>query len=474
MSLTIQKNTAIAAINAVDAVQPLLQRMEEARHKGGTATHEGSAHAHASAASPANAGNDDGTCDASGASETGMNATAVPEPVQGVAGPEGGNVDVPPVLEAPGALPGDEPRDVPDEGAEFEFDEDFDDQQGAYIERMVSGTAVEASDLSLWPGLSLVAARADRAAARPAPTPAAAAGHPPAAQPTSAQPQNRGPGAGTGRGTQASGPVSPGPLSGAAIESPGTLGTAKTDASSLPPPVTAAGAALRALREADARAQAARAASAASATASAAGSAQRLTSTRTGQGNAQVARAALAASDTAAAAGPAHSSMSTRTAQGNAQVAAPEAGAAADGREPTTAAMPAMNMQEAAARHTVDAATSEAAQSRGETQAATQRNVQHVQQAQKTQEMLAQRARGESRVDYSFNSWGAGHAVVARQQGGHWTLQPSSTRVSQALGSSTAPDGVQMRLTAEGQGVDAALATDPDGRRRQQQEQETQ
>ena len=99
--------------------------------------------------------------------------------------------------------------------------------------------------------------------------------------------------------------------------------------------------------------------------------------------------------------------------------------------------------------------------------------MQHVQQAQKTQEVLAQRARGESRVDYSFNSWGAGHAVVARQQGGHWTLQPSSTRVSQALGSSAGPDGVQVRLAGEGKGVDAALATDPDGRRRQQQEQDT-
>lgn len=442
MSLTIQKDAAIAAINAVGGVQPLLQRMEEAHQKGSASAQPGCAHAHPDGASSGAAGNDDhvsGTCAAqSGAAEA-------PVPAEGFAGPDSGGVDVPPGLEDPGVLPADDPCDIPDEGAEFEFDDDVDvdDEQGAYIERMVSGTAADAPLLPLWPGLSRVAARAQSAGARPAPPTAAAGGQMSAAQPMSAQPQpqNRSSSTGAGQGTQANGPASPGALSGTPVESPGMPVTAKTDSADLPPPVTAAGAALRALREANARAQAARAASAATAT--------------------------------TPAAGPDQNRMPTRTAQGTVQAAAPEVRAAAEGHETSTAPMPAMSTQESMARHAADVATSEASQNRSETQAATRRSVQHVQQAQKTQEVLAQRARGESRVDYSFNSWGAGHAVVARQQGGHWTLQPSSTRVSQALGSSAGPDGVQVRLAGEGKGVDAALATDPDGRRRQQQEQDT-
>lgn len=439
MSLTIQKEPAIAAINPVSGVQPLLQRMEEAHHKAGASVQQGSAQAHAGTASSANAGNDDSI---SGASAAGSSGTSSPAPVEAFGEPGSGGIDALPALEDPGVLPVDDADDVPDEGAEFEFDDDFDDEPDAYIERLVSGTVADAPLLPLWPGLSMVAARVDGAAVRPAPAFTAAGAQVPTAQstPTSTQPQNGASSGGTGQGTQVNGPVSPGSLSGAAVESPGTQSCTMTGSAELPPPVTAAGAALRALREADARAQAARAASATSAAAPVTGADQ--------------------------------NRMSSRSAQGAAQAAAPETRTAAEGRETSTAPMPAVSTQEAAARHTADAATSEAAQTRGETQTATQRSVQHVQQAQKTQEMLAQRARGESRVDYSFNSWGAGHAVVARQQGGHWTLQPSSTRVSQALGSSTAPEGMQMRLTGEGQGVDAALATDPDGRRRQQQEQD--
>lgn len=441
MSLTIQKEPAIAAINAVSGVQPLLQRMEEAHHKAGASVQQGSGQVQASTASSVNAGNDDSM---SGGSAAGSSGTSSSAPVEAFGVPGSGGIDAPLALEAPGVLPVDDADDIPDEGAEFEFDDDVEDEQAAYIERLVSGTAADAPLLPLWPGLSLVAARADGAAVRPASAFTAAGAQVPTAQSTSTststQPQNGASSGGTGQGTQVNGPVSPGSLSGAAVESPGTQSCTMTGSAELPPPVTAAGAALRALREADARAQAARAASATSAAAPVTGADQ--------------------------------NRMSSRSAQGAAQAAAPETRTAAEGRETSTAPMPAVSTQEAAARHTADAATSEAAQTRGETQTATQRSVQHVQQAQKTQEMLAQRARGESRVDYSFNSWGAGHAVVARQQGGHWTLQPSSTRVSQALGSSTAPEGMQMRLTGEGQGVDAALATDPDGRRRQQQEQD--
>ncbi len=449
MSLTIQKDTAIAAIHAVTGVQPLLQRMEEAHHKGNAATQQSSALAQASTAymRPADASTASAASAASGAA---ADAASAPEAAQGFAGPDSSGADVPPVLEAPGLPPADDPYDVPDEGAEFEFDDVDDDGQDAYIERLVTGTAADAPLLTLWPGLSLAAARADNAATRSAPTPAQAGTQMPTAQSTSTQPQNEGAGASTGAakpsgessasagpGKPINGSVSPAPLSGTPADSPGTPSAAMTHSAELPPPVTAAGAALRALREADARAQAARAASAASATAPVAGADQ--------------------------------NRMSTRTAQ----APAPEAGAAADGRDTSTAPLPAVSTQEAAAQHTAEAATGEAAQTRGEAQTAVQRSVQHVQQAQKTQEMLAKRAHAESRVDFSFNSWGAGHTVVARQQGGQWILQPSSTRVSQALGSSAAPDGMHMRLNGDGQGVDAALDTDPDGRRRQQQEQDT-
>ncbi len=441
MSLTIQKDTALAAVNPVTPVQPLLQRMEEAHSKGSAVPQQGGAQAGtASAAGPAN---DDTASDVFVASAADTSAVSPPVPAEGFGGPDSGSAGTPPMDEAPGLPPVEAPCDVPDEGAEFEFDDEFNDEQDAYIERMVSGPPAdaEAAVLPLWPGLPQAAPRADRVATSQA-SASAPGGRPSSTtQANAVQGQNSGSGSNGGQGAQAGAPASPGPMSGTSVELPSRSPTATTDPAPLPPPVTAAGAALRALREADARAQAARAASVASATTSAAGAEQ----------NRPPARAA----------------------QASAQVAAPEAGTAVDSRDMGTAPPQAMSAQEAATRHGADAASSDAAQTRGETQAATQRSVQHVQQAQKTQEMLAQRARAESRVDFTFTSWGPRHAVVARQQGGHWILQPSSTRVSQALSSSTAPDGVPVRLAGEGQGVDAVLATDPDGRRRQQQEQDT-
>lgn len=443
MSLTIQKDTAIAAINPATPVQPLLQRMEEAHSKGSAVPQQGGAQAGtASAAGPAN---DDTASDVFVASAADTSAVSPPVPSEGFGGPDSSSAGASPVDEAPGLPPVEAPCDVPDEGAEFEFDDEFNDEQDAYIERMVSGPPADADAdadvLPLWSGRLQAAPRADRLATGQAPASAPGGRPQSSAQANAVQAQNNGAPISGGQGAQAGAPASPSPMSGTSVELPSRSSTATTDPAPLPPPVTAAGAALRALREADARAQAARAASLASATTSAAGAEQNRT--------------------------PA------RAAQASAQVPAPEADTAVDSREMGTAPPQAMSAQDAAPRHSADAATSDAAQTRGETQAATQRSVQHVQQAQKTQEMLAQRARAESRVDFTFTSWGAGHAVVARQQGGHWTLQPSSTRVSQALSSSTAPDGVPVRLTGEGQGVDAVLATDPDGRRRQQQEQDT-
>ncbi|WP_313461051.1 hypothetical protein, partial [Stenotrophomonas sp.] len=257
MSLTIQKQPAIAAISAVTGVQPLLQRMEEAHHKGSVSMQHGSAQAHADTASSANAGNDDNV---SGASAAGSSGTSSPTSVEAFGDPGSGGIDTPPALEEPGLLPIDDADDIPDEGAEFEFDDEFDDERDAYIERLVSGTDADAPLLPLWPGLSLVAARSDTAAVRRASTFTAAGTPTPTAQSTSTQPQlqpqpqphNRGSSAAAGQGTQASGPASPGSLSGTPVESSATPSSTMTGSAELPPPVTAAGAALRALREADA------------------------------------------------------------------------------------------------------------------------------------------------------------------------------------------------------------------------------
>jgi len=136
--------------------------------------------------------------------------------------------------------------------------------------------------------------------------------------------------------------------------------------------------------------------------------------------------------------------------------------------------LPALSTQDAAARHSAETAAGEAGQARSEANTANQRNLQHVQQAQKTAEVLARRASAGARMDVAFTSWGPGNSVaIARQLGGHWTATPSNARVGQALGSSTTPDGLQVRLAGENLRVESGGTTDPDGRRRQQQEQDT-
>lgn len=162
--------------------------------------------------------------------------------------------------------------------------------------------------------------------------------------------------------------------------------------------------------------------------------------------------------------------------QGGPRADAPETKAPAQGSgQDTGSAPPALTpaTQEAVTRQAGDTVASEAGQARSEANAATQRSVQHVQQAQKTQEALAQRARAESRVEVSFNSWGAGHSVVGRQQNGQWVMTPSTARVGMALSNSAVPDGLQVRVAGAGDRVDACGATDADGRRRQQHEHDT-
>lgn len=147
--------------------------------------------------------------------------------------------------------------------------------------------------------------------------------------------------------------------------------------------------------------------------------------------------------------------------------------AGATGKQENNAApQPPLMAQDAANRHSADAAAGNAGQARSEADTANQRNLQHVQQAQKTAEALAERVRG-TRVDFSFTSWGQGNSVsLSRQPGGHWTAIPSNARVGQALGSDT-PHDLQVRHEGETLRVEEGSMTDPDGRRRQQHEHDT-
>ncbi|WP_312317723.1 hypothetical protein [Stenotrophomonas sp.] len=147
-----------------------------------------------------------------------------------------------------------------------------------------------------------------------------------------------------------------------------------------------------------------------------------------------------------------------------------ETAAAAGRQESNTVPLPALTAQDAANRHSADAAAGQAGQTRSDANIDSQRNLQHVQQALKTAEVLAQRANAGARMDVAFTSWGPGNSVsLSRQLGGHWTATPSNARVGQALGSNT-PNDLQVRREGETLRVEESSMTDADGRRRQQRE----
>lgn len=150
-----------------------------------------------------------------------------------------------------------------------------------------------------------------------------------------------------------------------------------------------------------------------------------------------------------------------------------ETAGAAGRQESNAAPLPALAAQDAATRHSAEAAAGEAGQARSEANIASQRNLQHVQQALKTAEVLANRASAGARMNVAFTSWGPGHSVsLSRQLGGHWTAIPSNARVGHALGSNT-PSDLQVQAEGEHLRVEESSMTDPDGRRGQQREHDT-
>lgn len=79
----------------------------------------------------------------------------------------------------------------------------------------------------------------------------------------------------------------------------------------------------------------------------------------------------------------------------------------------------------------------------------TRQHVRAARQAEALQTAMAQRADAASQVHVSFNSWGAGHSVTARLDGGRLHMQSSSARVAQALTSAVAPDGAELQIAVD-------------------------
>ncbi|MFL9584709.1 hypothetical protein [Stenotrophomonas sp. AB1(2024)] len=86
---------------------------------------------------------------------------------------------------------------------------------------------------------------------------------------------------------------------------------------------------------------------------------------------------------------------------------------------------------------------------RAEANLGTRQHVRAVRQAEALQTAMVQRADTASHINVSFNSWGAGHSVSARLDGGRLYMQPSSARVGQALSSALAPPGAELQIAVE-------------------------
>ncbi|WP_315387211.1 hypothetical protein [uncultured Stenotrophomonas sp.] len=86
---------------------------------------------------------------------------------------------------------------------------------------------------------------------------------------------------------------------------------------------------------------------------------------------------------------------------------------------------------------------------RADANVGTRQQVRAVRQAEALQSAMVQRAEAASQIQVSFSSWGAGHSVTARLDGGRLHMQPSSSRVGQALSSATAPAGVELQIAVD-------------------------
>lgn len=86
---------------------------------------------------------------------------------------------------------------------------------------------------------------------------------------------------------------------------------------------------------------------------------------------------------------------------------------------------------------------------RAEANLGTRQHVRAARQAEALQTARVQRADTASHFNVSFNSWGSGHSVSARLEGGRLHMQPSSARVGQALSSALAPPGAELEIAVD-------------------------
>lgn len=86
---------------------------------------------------------------------------------------------------------------------------------------------------------------------------------------------------------------------------------------------------------------------------------------------------------------------------------------------------------------------------RADANVGTRQQVRAVRQAEALQANMIQRAEAASQIQVSFSSWGTGHSVTARLDGGRLHMQPSSARVGQALSAAAAPAGVELQIAVD-------------------------
>lgn len=130
--------------------------------------------------------------------------------------------------------------------------------------------------------------------------------------------------------------------------------------------------------------------------------------------------------------------------------AATERRHAADATADTTSAPPAVAAGASPTQQGAAADGQSLAEARREdANLGTRQHVRAVRQAEALQTAMATRAVEGSQVRVAFNSWGAGHAVTARLEGGRVHLQPSTARVGAALASSVAPGDAGLLFAVE-------------------------
>lgn len=86
---------------------------------------------------------------------------------------------------------------------------------------------------------------------------------------------------------------------------------------------------------------------------------------------------------------------------------------------------------------------------RGEAKLFTDKIARKAQGAVQLQTAMAERSAAGSQVNVTFHSWGAGQSVAARLDGGRLILQPSSSRVANALTAAALPVGDALQVTVE-------------------------